>query len=73
MIYHGMVTESEMKARCKSPKYKAYFKGTRRSRRNANETVKMYELIEDDSLPPVKVTQKNIIAFHKFFTQHRVV
>ncbi len=66
MKYHGIVSECEAKKHCKSPRYTAYFDHIKRVK---GKDVKYFELMEDESLPPVKITQHNIIQFHKFFTQ----
>ncbi len=66
MKYHGIVTECEAKKYCKSPRYTAYFDHAKKVK---GRMVKYFELVEDESLPPVKVTPTNIIQFHKFFTQ----
>lgn len=67
MKYHGIVTACVVRTRCgKGSRYKAFFSHYSSAH---GKRVKNYELLEDDTQPPVKVTRSNIREFHKFFTQ----
>jgi hypothetical protein len=65
MKYHGIVTECVAKQYGKSSRYTAFFHHCKQVK---GRMVKYFELIEDDSMQPVKVTPRNILEFHKFFT-----